>query len=128
MNHLVVAPILIPAVAAPLLLLFRFRPDLQRVLSFVATALLLTVAVAGMARAADGTVRVYLLGAWPAPFGIVLVLDRLSALMVLLTAVLAAVVVVYAVASRWDTRGHHFHVLFQFQLMGIAGAFLTGDV
>ncbi len=128
MNHLVVAPILIPAVAAPLLLLFRFRPDLQRVLSFVATALLLAVAVAGMARAADGTVRVYLLGAWPAPFGIVLVLDRLSALMVLLTAALAAAVLVYAASSRWDARGHHFHVLFQFQLMGINGAFLTGDV
>lgn len=128
MNHLVAAPILIPAVAAPLLILARLRPDLQRLLSGLATALLLTASLAAAMLAADGSVRPYLLGAWPAPFGIVLVLDRLSALMVLLTAVLAAAVLVYALASRWDERGHHFHALFQFQLMGINGAFLTGDL
>ena len=57
-----------------------------------------------------------------------LVLDRLSALMVVLTAVLALVVVLYAIGSGWDARGAHFHALFQFQLMGLGGAFLTGDV
>ena len=128
MSHLVAAPILIPAIAAPLLILARLKPDLQRLLSVLATALLLAAAVAAAALAADGPVRPYHLGAWPPPFGIVLVLDRLSALMVLLTAVLAAAVLVYALASRWDERGNHFHALFQFQLMGINGAFLTGDV
>jgi multicomponent K+:H+ antiporter subunit D len=128
MNHLVIAPILIPALAAPLLLLLRRQPDLQRLLSLGATTLLLGAALLAYGQAADGAVRAYLLGAWPAPFGIVLVLDRLSALMVLLNATLAAIVIVYATSSRWDTRGHHFHVLFQFQLMGINGAFLTGDV
>jgi multicomponent K+:H+ antiporter subunit D len=58
----------------------------------------------------------------------VLVLDRLSALMVLLTALLAMIVLVHAMATGWDGRGRHFHALFQFQLMGINGAFLTGDV
>jgi multicomponent K+:H+ antiporter subunit D len=57
----------------------------------------------------------------------VLVLDRLSALMLLLTAVLATGVVLYAVGTA-GTRGRHFHALFQFQLLGINGAFLTGDV
>ena len=71
--------------------------------------------------------RPYALGNWPAPFGIILVLDRLSALMLLLTAILALVVAVYA-AAGWDRRGRHFHALFQFQLMGVNGAFLTGDV
>ena len=128
MNHLVAAPILIPSIAAPLLILARLRPDLQRRLSVAATAILLAAALAAYALAADGTVRPYLVGAWPAPFGIVLVLDRLSATMVLLAATLSAAVLAYAVASRWDRRGPHFHVLFQFQLMGINGAFLTGDV
>ncbi len=56
-----------------------------------------------------------------------LVLDRLSAMMVLLTAVLALIVLLYAIGTGWDDRGRHFHALFQFQLMGICGAFLTGD-
>jgi multicomponent K+:H+ antiporter subunit D len=77
--------------------------------------------------AGDGAIRPYELGDWPAPFGIVLVLDRLSALMLLLTAILGVVVAVYA-AEGWDRRGRHFHALFQFQLMGVNGAFLTGDV
>jgi multicomponent K+:H+ antiporter subunit D len=86
------------------------------------------VTVGLYALATDGTVRPYFLGAWPAPFGIVLVLDRLSATMLLLTAVLAAAVAPYAVSTGWDRRGQHFHPLFHFQLMGINGAFLTGDV
>jgi len=52
----------------------------------------------------------------------------LSTLMVLLTAVLALFVLLYAIGSGWDERGWHFHALFQFQLMGIMGAFLTGDL
>jgi multicomponent K+:H+ antiporter subunit D len=78
--------------------------------------------------AADGTEHVYYLGNWPAPFGIVLVLDQLSALMVFLTSLLALFVLWHAIATGWDARGAHFHALFQFQLMGICGAFLTGDL
>src|SRR3546814_15101838 len=48
--------------------------------------------------------------------------------MVLLTSILATVVVLYVITSGWDNRGRHFHALFQFQLMGINGDFLTGDV
>ncbi len=57
-----------------------------------------------------------------------LVLDRLSALMVALTAVLALVVLAYAVATGWDNRGRNFHALFQFQMLGLFGAMLTGDI
>jgi multicomponent K+:H+ antiporter subunit D len=69
----------------------------------------------------------YFLGNWPAPFGIALVLDNLSAMMVLLVSVLAGAVLIYTSATGWDTRGRHFHALFMFQLMGLNGAFLTGD-
>lgn len=124
----VVAPILLPALTAPALILARLRPDLQRRLSLAATALLLAVCAGLYGLAADGNVRPYFLGSWPAPFGIVLVLDRLSATMILLMAVLASAVALYAASTGWDERGHHFHPLFHFQLMGINGAFLTGDV
>ena len=127
MSAWIVAPILVPAVAAPLLLLARRAPDLQRKTSLVAVALLLASCIAVFVLATDGVVRSYRLGDWPAPFGIVLVLDRLSATMVLLTGVLSTAVALYAV-NGWDEKGHHFHPLFHFQLMGINGAFLTGDV
>jgi multicomponent K+:H+ antiporter subunit D len=74
-----------------------------------------------------GLAGVYRLGDWPAPFGIVLLLDRLSALMLLLTSILAAATVVFSI-SRWHRAGVHFHSLFQFLLMGLNGAFLTGDL
>ncbi len=74
-----------------------------------------------------GELMVYELGDWPAPFGIVMVVDRLSALMVLLTYIVAVPVLWYATGG-WDTRGRHFHAIFQFQLMGLCGAFLTGDL
>ena len=129
MNHWVVVPIVLPALMAPFIVL-AMRHDLllQRVFSAAASVALLAVALGLLAQAASGPPQVYELGNWIAPFGIVLVLDRLSALMVLLTAILAVAVVVYAISSGWDQRGRHFHALFQFQLMGINGAFLTGDV
>ncbi|WP_249726555.1 monovalent cation/H+ antiporter subunit D [Bradyrhizobium sp. sBnM-33] len=74
-----------------------------------------------------GISQVYRIGDWPAPFGIVLVLDRLSALMLLLTSTLALAAVVFSLA-RWHRAGAHFHPLFQFLLMGLNGAFLTGDL
>ena len=69
----------------------------------------------------------YRLGDWPAPFGIVLVADRLSALMLLLTSLVAVAALVFSLA-RWHRAGSHFHSLFQFLLMGLNGAFLTGDL
>lgn len=78
-------------------------------------------------QANSGELMVYRMGEWEAPFGIVLVLDRLSALMVLLTYLVAAPALWYATGG-WDNRGRHFHTIFQFQLMGLSGAFLTGDL
>jgi multicomponent K+:H+ antiporter subunit D len=72
-------------------------------------------------------VGVYSIGGWPAPFGIVLVVDRLSAVMLTLGAIVALATIVYSVA-RWDRPGQPFHSLFQFLTMGLNGAFLTGDL
>ncbi|MGD9865034.1 MAG: monovalent cation/H+ antiporter subunit D, partial [Pseudodonghicola sp.] len=128
MSNLIIAPIVLPAVMAPFILMaIRFHRDLQRVFSTASVVLLNVIAVMLLMRAMDGSIEVYELGDWPAPFGIVLVLDRLSAMMVMLTTLLALAVLLYAIGSGWDTRGRHFHALFQFQLMGILGAFLTGD-
>lgn len=128
MSHWIVAPVVLPALmAAFIVMAARFDLLLQRTLSIAATLALLAIAAGLFALAQDGVPRPYLLGDWPAPFGIVLVLDRLSALMLVLTQLLAVAVVLYA-AGGWDRQGRHFHALFQFQLMGVNGAFLTGDV
>ncbi len=128
MNHLLIAPVVLPAIVAPFtIMVLRHHLSLQRIFSLASTVVLLAITLVMAAQAADGTVQVYELGNWPAPFGIVLVLDRLSALMLLLTTGLALAVVLYAIGSGWDARGRHFHALLQFQLMGILGAFLTGD-
>lgn len=127
MNHLIVAPIVLPALTGALLLLLASRPAWVRVLSIVSTIALFLIALSLLRTADTGVISVYALSDWVAPFGIVMVLDRLSALMVLITAVVALAAVVYAVQG-WDTRGRHFHALFHFQLMGIGGAFLTGDL
>ena len=129
-DHLLIAPILIPLVAGALMLFYEERQ--RRVIALVAAAALLVVAVelvdmAGVQQSGTQRVGLYLLGNWPPPFAIVLVLDRLSALMLLVTAILALPALIYAMA-RWDRRGQHFHSLFQFLLMGLSGAFLTGDL
>jgi multicomponent K+:H+ antiporter subunit D len=126
-SHLLVAPVVLPLMVAAALLALAPRAPVARALGLASTLLLAVVAAALVGQSADGAHRVYALGAWPAPFGIVLVLDRTSALLVAVTA-LVAIGALAAAARGWDLRGRHFHALFQFQLAGLNGAFLTGDL
>ena len=129
MSHWIIAPVVLPAILAPLIVLAGRRSLLaQRLAGVLGAVALLGIAVGLMVQADSGTVGAYFLGGWPAPFGIVLVVDRLAALMLVLTAVLALVVVGYAICTAWDARGRHFHGLMLFQVMGLNGAFLTGDL
>jgi len=128
MNSLIVVPVVLPALTAALTLLTVKRRSLSSGLSLAGSVGSVLVAMLLFLAARDGTITAYALGNWPAPFGIVLVLDRLAALMVLLTALLALAVVSYAVLTKLDRRGWHFHPLFHFQLLGLNGAFLTGDL
>jgi len=124
--HLPILPILIPFAAALLQLVCQ-RLAWQRVIGLSAGAVLLLAGGWMTQLSDDGVLRVYALGDWPAPFGIVLVVDRLAALMTLLSAVLGLLTLLYASAG-FDERGRHFHPLFQLQLVGLCGAFLTGDL
>jgi multicomponent K+:H+ antiporter subunit D len=129
MTHWLILPVMLPAFVAPFIVLAaRYQIGIQRVISVASILAVIGIALGLAWQTSDGTVMLYRLGDWAAPFGIVLVGDRLSTLMVLLTAVLALFVLLYAIGSEWDDRGRHFHALFQFQIMGIMGAFLTGDL
>ena len=129
MTHWLILPIVLPAFIAPFIVFAaRYQIGIQRVISVASIMAIIGIALGLSWQTSDGNVLLYRLGDWAAPFGIVLVGDRLSTLMVLLTAVLALFVLLYAIGSKWDERGRHFHALFQFQIMGIMGAFLTGDL
>lgn len=128
--HLPVLPILWPlATAVVLLLVFGGSARAQRVAGLVSLLGLIALEIALLARTSGGDIAVYRLGNWPAPFGIVLMADRLSAMMLLLASVTGLATLWFAF---WDVderrERFQFHPMFQFLLMGINGAFLTGDI
>jgi multicomponent K+:H+ antiporter subunit D len=135
LQHLPVVPIVAPLLAGALML---FAPESRRgvratlALSSVLVQLIAALVLAYLTTDAvphiwtEG-VGVYAIGSWPAPFGIVLVIDRLTALMLVLTALIALASGIYSFA-HWDRIGPNYHSLFQFLLMGLNGAFLTGDL
>jgi multicomponent K+:H+ antiporter subunit D len=128
MNHLIIVPVILPAfVAALILFTARWGHATARALTLAACIALVAISASLIVTATATGPQLYRLGDWPAPFGIVLVLDRLSAMMVLLTSVLALLVLIQTIATGWDLRGRKFHALWLFQLMGLNGAFLTGD-
>jgi len=135
LQHLPILPVAIPLFAGALLLLARdhqrrFKTGVNLLSLFAQLAVAITLVsltLGGIASNWPHGVGVYLLGDWPAPFGIVVVVDRLSAAMLLLTALLGFSAWIYATA-RWERAGVHFAPLFQFLLMGLNGAFLTGDL
>lgn len=129
MQHLTILPILIPLIIGALMLLPPLSKSIQfrRIASiFTMLCLLMTSIFMLVTVVQDGT-QMYVLGDWQPPFGIVLVSDHLSTLLVLLTSFLGLACILYACAGH-DKKGEYFHPLFVFQIMGINGAFLTGDI
>lgn len=127
-NHLVIAPIIFPLLIAALILVVERRGDLwSRILGGIGTAGMLVISVLLLRHVDAAGSQVYLLGDWPARLGIALYADRLSAALVLLVGMLGVPAFIYALTG-WDRRASHFHAFFQFQLAGLAGAFLTADL
>ncbi|MDM8194111.1 monovalent cation/H+ antiporter subunit D [Pseudomonas koreensis] len=132
MTHLIAAPILLPLLTAAIMLMLgeKHRP-LKAKINLFSSLLGLFISVMLLqwtqTTGVPGSIGVYLPGNWQAPFGIVLVVDRLSALMLVLTGVIGVSALLFAMA-RWDGAGSSFHALFQIQLMGLYGAFLTADL
>jgi multicomponent K+:H+ antiporter subunit D len=126
-DHLIVLPIVLPiAVAGAMFLMDERRHRLKAALSLATVLAMLATALVLVARVTHAP-EVYRLGDWAAPYGIVLVADRLSAMMLALAGVLGLSALVFSFA-RWSRAGPRFHGLFLLLLMGVNGAFLTGDV
>lgn len=137
LHHAPVMSILIPGFTAFILVLLGnpgsgslshdWRQPWRRGVSCFSMVLGLITAISYLIQADTGVITVYQLSEWSAPFGIVLVLDRLSAFMLVLTYALAAPLIWFA-SKEWDERGRYFHAMCHFLLMGLCGAFLTGDL
>ncbi|VVN09774.1 Na(+)/H(+) antiporter subunit D [Pseudomonas fluorescens] len=132
MTHLIAAPILLPLLTASIMLMLgeKHRPLKARI-NLLSSLLGLGISVLLLqwtqTTGVPGSIGVYLPGNWQVPFGIVLVVDRLSALMLVLTGIIGVSALLFAMA-RWDGAGSSFHALFQIQMMGLYGAFLTADL
>jgi multicomponent K+:H+ antiporter subunit D len=127
-DHLAILPIVLPLAAGAITLIVdERRLALKAAMSLGAAMLLVAVGIALTRLAAVHPMIAYRVGDWAAPFGIVLVVDRLSAAMVLLAAVLGVSALAFSLA-RAHRAGPRFHSLVQFLLMGVNGAFLTGDL
>lgn len=133
--HLPILSIIIPLIAGGLMILIKEkRRGLNSFISFASVFAQLLVAINLLMYTSGflevewtNNIAVYLLGNWQAPIGIVLVADQLAALMLCLTAILGLTSLTFSTAL-WNRVGIHFYPLFQFILMGLNGAFLTGDL
>ncbi|WP_345096581.1 monovalent cation/H+ antiporter subunit D [Bartonella acomydis] len=129
-RHLLILPILLPLITGALLLFYdERRAKLKSFISLFSAGLLVIIAILLVMRVLEvaPAARIYRLGNWPAPFGIILVLDRLSAMMLVLSSLLMVAALVFAQAHCYKA-GPHFQSLMQFFMVGINGAFLTGDL
>ncbi|MFL2778676.1 MAG: Na+/H+ antiporter subunit D [Paracoccus marcusii] len=128
MSWLLVYPILIPLLTAVLSYLFRKSPA-GRWISVAGTVALLLASVVLMAEVLEEGVVAVQMSNWQAPFGITLVADLLGAVMVVITAITGLATVIYTLSEipeRLERLG--FHALLQTLLMGVCGAFVTGDL
>ena len=126
---LLALPILVPLATAIALHLLPQRPRLMRAIAFAGALLILGAAAAILVRVHAGGIQVLQVGSWPAPYGISLVADLFSALMVVMVGIIGVAVTgssFSGVDPRREALG--YHALIHVVLMGVAGAFLTGDI
>ncbi len=129
MTNPLVACLLTPFVTAIICVFFRRQTKAQGWISLAGSTLYLLLALRLFATVASDGIIALDVGNWPAPFGISLVADLTSAIMVLVTAITAVAVVIYSLADIDERRVRFgFHVFLQLMLMGVTGSFLTGDI
>ncbi|MFI0356803.1 Na+/H+ antiporter subunit D [Actinomadura sp. 9N407] len=134
MNQAVPLPVLLPLLAAGIkIMLGPRRPGLQRAISVTVLAAVLGIAIALLVAADRSGPLVARLGGWPAPIGITLVADRLSALMLVVSSAVTLCVMIYAIGQDMAERGpltplSVFHPTYLLLAAGVADAFLASDL
>jgi multicomponent Na+:H+ antiporter subunit D len=128
-DVLLVLPLLIPLTTTAVSLLAWRRTALHRALAVAGAAALLGAGLALLTFVWQGGICATQEGGWPAPFGITLIADLFSAIMVVLAGVVGLAVVLFSLGSM--DRGREafgYYPLVHALLLGVCGAFLTGDL
>jgi multicomponent Na+:H+ antiporter subunit D len=129
MNLIIVLPIIIPLLFAIIMLFFWKNVKEHKILNVIASLLSLSVSIILLSDVNSSGIVSLQFGSWQAPFGISLVADLLSSIMVLITAVIGLAASIYSLGSMDEQREKFlYYPLLQILLMGINGAFLTGDI
>jgi multicomponent Na+:H+ antiporter subunit D len=128
-NILSILPILVPFLAGIIMLFAWKKINFHRVTNLIASGAALLVSISVFYTVYTDGIMVLHVGTWQAPFGISIVIDLLSAIMLLITAIIALATAVYSINTMDHKREQFgYYPLLQFLLMGINGAFITGDL
>jgi len=129
MQHLIILPVLVHLITGTINLFFWGKPQPQRVLSLLGTFTAMLIAFALFNQVRSEGVMVMHAANWKAPFGISFVADTFSSSMVLFTSFAGLAVSLFSAAGISKVRAQYaFYPIFHFLLMGLNGAFLTGDL
>jgi multicomponent Na+:H+ antiporter subunit D len=129
MNNLILMPVLWPLLTGIILIFFIKQIKIQRAISFLSSLLGIGISAVIVYRVFQGGIMTLAVGSWEAPFGIIIVADMLAALLVLTTAIIGSAILVYSFHSIGKEReSFYYYPIFQFLLVGVNGAFLTGDI
>ncbi|PKR80514.1 Na+/H+ antiporter subunit D [Brumimicrobium salinarum] len=128
-EHLTIYPIIVHLLTAILLLLFWMKPQVQRYISILGSAVGIVIAVLLFQRVWENGIQSVQLGNWEAPFGISMVADTLAVTLILLTNIVAFALSIYSTETMVSSRVKFgYYAIFHFLVMGLSGAFLTGDL
>ncbi|NOK62204.1 MAG: Na+/H+ antiporter subunit D [Chloroflexi bacterium AL-W] len=128
-DLLLVLPIIVPLITGILALFAWKQRTTQRIISVVGATMLFGVGMALLIHIQQNGIQATSMGNWDAPYGIILVADLLSAIMVAITGLMGIVVIIYSLGSIDARReAHGYYPLMNLLLMGVCGAFLTGDL
>ncbi|NGY92953.1 Na+/H+ antiporter subunit D [Bacillus megaterium] len=128
-SNFVIIPLLIPFVVGVVLIFFKDNIKLQRIISVL--SLITTTAFAAylVQLVQSKGVLTHELGNWKPPFGIILVADMFASLLVLTASIVTLCCVLFAFHTIGERRERfYFYSFVQFLLVGVFGAFLTGDI
>ncbi|OCA88145.1 Na+/H+ antiporter subunit D [Bacillus sp. FJAT-27225] len=129
MTNLIVLPILIPLLTGAILIFFGKNKLVQRVLATLSALAGIIVSFIIVQKVRTDGVQSLNISSWDAPFGITLVSDMLSALLVFTTSIIAFACLLYSFKSIGENReNHYYYSVFNFLLVGVNGAFTTGDI
>jgi multicomponent Na+:H+ antiporter subunit D len=129
MINFIILPILIPLLTAILLIFFAKKVNIQRTISIISTFITIGISLILVQTVKRDGIQTLDVSNWEAPFGITLVSDMFSALLVLTTGIIAFVCILYSFRSIGKKREHYYYYsIIQFLIVGVNGAFTTGDI